>query len=94
MNKRISLLVVLPVLCVASAAIGQERLLDMAANKVITKYQTASCDQLAMQRGAPKTPEQQKVVQFLRNDPTARAAFISRIAAPIANKLFECGLIP
>ncbi len=83
-----------PILCVASVAIGQEMLLDLAANKVITRYQNASCQQLAMQRGAPKTPEQQRVVQFLHNDPTARAAFIDKIAAPIANKLFECGLIP
>ena len=94
MNKRIPLLILVPALCVGGVAIGQEMLLDMAANKVITRYQTASCQQLAMQRGAPKTPEQQRAVQFLHNDPTARAAFINKIAAPIANKLFECGLIP
>jgi hypothetical protein len=94
MNKRIPLLILVPALCLGSVAIGQEMLLDMAANKVITRYQNASCEQLAMQRAAPKTPEQQRAVQFLHNDPTARAAFINKIAAPIANKLFECGLIP
>ena len=30
----------------------------------------------------------------LRNDPQMRAAFIDRVAAPIANKMFECGLLP
>jgi hypothetical protein len=94
MNKRISLLVIAPVLCVAGAAIGQEMLMDMAVNKVITKYQSASCEQLWASRSAPKTPEQMKVVQFLRNDPTARETFINRIAGPVANKLFECGMIP
>jgi len=33
-------------------------------------------------------------VNFLRNDPQARFAFIDKVAAPIANKMFECGMIP
>jgi len=33
-------------------------------------------------------------VQFLKNDPQARTAFLNKVAAPIANKLFECGMIP
>ena len=93
MNKRI-VFVIVPALCVAGVAIGQDMLLDFAANKVITKYQTASCEQLWVQRSEPKTEQEQKVVQFLHNDPTARTAFLNRIAAPIANKLFECGMIP
>jgi hypothetical protein len=28
------------------------------------------------------------------NDPRRRTAFINQVAAPIANKLFECGVIP
>ena len=44
-------------------------ILDMVANKVIQKYQTASCEQLWQQKGQPKSPEEQKAVQFLRNDP-------------------------
>jgi len=32
--------------------------------------------------------------KILRNDPQMRQAFINRAAAPIANKLFECGMIP
>ena len=94
MNKRISLALLASTLCVAGVAIGQEMLLEMAANKVITKYQTASCEQLWVQRSEPKSPQEEKVVQFLHNDPTARAAFLNRIAAPVANKLFECGMIP
>lgn len=66
----------------------------MVADKVIGKYQSATCEQLWQQRGEPKSPEEQRAVQFLRNDPQARTAFIDRVAAPIANKLFECGMIP
>jgi hypothetical protein len=94
MKKRIADLVVAPALCATGWAIGQEILMDMAVKKVIGKYQSASCQQLWAQRSEPKTPEQMKVVQFLRNDPTARETFINRVAGPIANKMFECGMIP
>jgi hypothetical protein len=32
-------------------------------------------------------------VQLLQGDPQMRAAFINKVAAPIANKMFECGMI-
>jgi hypothetical protein len=31
---------------------------------------------------------------MMHEDPQIRAAFIDRVAAPIANKMFECGMIP
>jgi hypothetical protein len=43
---------------------------------------------------APPSPQEIKAVEFLHNDAQMRAAFINKVAAPIANKLFECGLIP
>jgi hypothetical protein len=46
------------------------------------------------QRGQPKSPREQEAVQALRNDPQMRAVFIDKVAAPIANKMFECGLLP
>jgi hypothetical protein len=36
----------------------------------------------------------QKAIQFLKTDPQMRTVFINKVAAPIANKMFECGLIP
>jgi hypothetical protein len=36
---------------------------------------------------------EQELVQKLRSDPQMRAEFINRVAAPIANKMFECGLL-
>ncbi len=94
MNKRVYLLVGVSALCVAGFAGGQGRILDMVANKVIGKYQSASCEQLWQQKGQPKSAEEERVVQFLKNDPQARTAFLNQVAAPIANKMFECGMIP
>ena len=94
MKKRIYLLVGVSALCAAGIAGGQGRIMDMVANKVISKYQSASCEQLWQEKAQPKSQEEQKAVQFLRNDPQARTEFLNRVAAPIANKLFECGMIP
>ena len=71
-------------------------IMDQVANKIIAKYQGSTCEQLWIKKSekAPPTPEEIKVVTFLKNDPQMRAAFINKIAAPIANKMFECGMIP
>ena len=74
----------------------QHPILDKLADKVIQKYQSASCQELHAKKAAntPPTPEEQRAIQFLKNDPQSRIYFINKIAAPIANKLFDCGLIP
>jgi hypothetical protein len=74
----------------------QYPIMDKVANKIIAKYQNSTCNDLYQQRSqkAPPSAEEKKVVDFLHNDPQMRAAFINKVAAPIANKLFECGLIP
>jgi hypothetical protein len=43
---------------------------------------------------APPSAQEQRAIGILRNDPQMRTEFINRIAAPIANKMFECGMIP
>jgi len=80
--------------CGIAAAAAQHPVIDAAANKVIQKYQQASCEQLWQQKNQPKSPEAQRVVQLLQGDPAMRTAFINEVAAPIANKLFDCGMIP
>ena len=74
----------------------QYPVMDAVANKVIAKYQGSSCEQLWIKKSekAPPTPEEVKAITFLKSDPQMRAAFINKIAAPIANKMFECGMIP
>ena len=61
---------------------------------MIRKYESATCEQLWQQKGQPKSPEEQRAVQFLQNDPQARRAFLNKVAGPIANKMFSCGMIP
>jgi hypothetical protein len=74
----------------------QYPLLNMAANKVIQKYQTSTCEQLWIRKSqnAPPGAEEQKFLQFLHSDPQMRTVFINKVAAPIVNKMFECGMIP
>ena len=92
--------VLLLVLFYAGIASAQESypIMDKVAQKVIQKYQSSSCEELAMQRSHPPTGQkaqmEQRVIELLHNDPQLRQAFIDRVAAPIANKLFECGMIP
>jgi len=79
----------------ASAQYGQQHpLIDRLANRVIEKYQNSSCQQLAQQRHEPHSPMEEQAIQNLRSDPQLSQLFINKVAAPIANKLFECGLIP
>lgn len=73
-------------------------ILDQIASKVIQKYQQATCEQLWQERAQkgkkPESPMEQKALEMLKADSQMRAAFINKIAAPIANKMFECGMIP
>lgn len=76
----------------------QYPVMERVAEKVIQKYQTSSCEQLAAERAHPpggrKAEMEERVVRLLHEDPQLREAFLNRVAAPIANKLFECGIIP
>ena len=94
MTKRLLPLAMALTLLAAGIAAAQYPMLDMAANHVIQKYQQATCEQLWEQKGKPKSPREQEIIQFLRSDPQMRAEFINRIAGPVANKMFECGMLP
>jgi hypothetical protein len=69
-------------------------IMDRVADKVIQKYQNSTCEQLWQEKGQSKPPMEQELVQMLQGDPQMRAAFLNKVAAPIANKMFECGMIP
>jgi len=87
---------VLTLLYLSVAGAQQYPILDKVADKFIQKYQTASCQQLYEQKAEkkPPTPQEQKAIELLHSGPQMRAAFVNRVAAPIANKMFECGMIP
>src|SRR5512139_4185722 len=82
----------------AGIAYAQFPVMDMVANKVIQKYQTSTCEQLWQERaqgqGKPKPEMEQRAMKLLREDPQMRQAFFDKVAGPIVNKMFECGMIP
>jgi hypothetical protein len=94
MTKRLYLFGLVPALFFVSVAAAQEYpLMNMIADRVIQKYQQANCEQLWKQKGQ-KTDEEKNLIQLLRDDPQMRTTFINKVAAPIANKMFDCGLLP
>ena len=76
----------------------QYPIVDAIANRIVQKYQTSTCQQLwqerAQAKNKPKPPQEQEAISILHNDSQMRAEFINKIAAPVANKMFECGMIP
>jgi hypothetical protein len=98
MKRNTWMLAALPALVFAGVALAQYPIMDRVADRVVQKYQSATCEQLwqekAAARGKPKPPEEQRAIEFLRQDAAMRAAFFNRISAPIVNKMFECGMIP
>ena len=105
MKKRALVLVLVPALWLVSAAPQAQQpapqqypLADMLAQKIIDKYTNSTCVQLATQKSekpaGEKAAMEQRVIAALKADPQMRTYFINKIAAPIANKMFECGMIP
>jgi len=89
------LFALLPALLFAGVAAAQQYpLMDMMADRVIQRYREASCEQLWERRGKPKPEEEKNLIELMRGDPQMRTAFINKIAAPVANKMFECGMVP
>ena len=76
----------------------QYPVMEEIAKRAIQKYQASSCAQLWAEKGQAPTAEQmqkqEKAIQLLRQDPAMRKAFLDIVAGPIANKMFECGMIP
>ena len=98
MHKRSWMFVVVAASVVAGVAYAQYPIMDRVADKVIQKYQTATCQQLwqekAQGQGQPKPEMEQRAIQALKSDPQMRQAFFNKVSAPIVNKMFECGMIP
>jgi hypothetical protein len=102
MNK----LPVLSIACLALAvsaastayAQASHPMADQLAEKVVQKYRTSSCADLARERQTPpsakKAQMEGRAGQLLREDPQLRAAFVAKVAAPIADKMIVCGFIP
>jgi hypothetical protein len=97
-NKPLFAAAAVAAIAAAGMAYAQFPIMDMVANKVIQKYQTSTCEQLWQERaqgqGKPKPEMEQRAMNLLREDPQMRQAFFDKVAGPIVNKMFECGMIP
>jgi ABC-type Fe2+-enterobactin transport system substrate-binding protein len=96
--RRLALAFSLSCVGYGAAHAQQYPLLDKLAQHVVEKYQNSSCQQLAAERGQRPTGRKEaaehRAVEMLHSDANMRNEFMNRVAAPIANKLFECGMIP
>ncbi len=102
MLKRLAVpLLILVVLHVASATAQQPQQypgLDKIADRIIQKYATTPCEQLAQMKSEKPSGEkaemEQPAMAMLKQDPKMRQYFLNKVAGPIANKMFDCGMIP
>jgi len=94
MIKRSTLVVAVAAAAYAGYALAQYPILDRIAEKVIAKYQNSSCEQLWLAKGKPHSAEEQRMVEILRTDPQMQKHFLDKVAGPIVNKMFTCGMIP
>ncbi len=95
MSKSLFAAMAASTLIVAGAATAQTgMLLDYAADQMVQKFQKSTCAELKAKKNTPQTDKEKAAAEFLRNDSQARAAFVNKVAAPVLNKMFECGMIP
>jgi hypothetical protein len=96
MSRSIAIAGLATVLVGAGVSTGhaQGMLLDFIADRVIQHYQTATCEQLQQDKAEGPSEMDKLALDFLRDDKQARVAFIDKIAATVANKMFQCGMFP
>ncbi len=94
MIARSMTLIAVLVLFAGSVCAQDYPILNMVADRVINKYQSATCEQVWQDKEKPKGEMEQTLIQMLRENPQMRQVFINKVAATVANKMFECGLVP
>jgi len=82
----------------ASAQQPSYPIADQLAAKLVAKYNSASCADLAAERAAPASAQKDaikdRVGGMLRSDPGMRADFVNKVAPTLVNKMIVCGFIP
>jgi len=97
MNKSSLMFLLVTAIVMAGSARADYPIVDNVANRIIQKYQTATCQQLweeKAQGSKPKSEMEQHAIQMLREDAGMRAEFFGKVSTPIVTKMFECGMIP
>jgi predicted methyltransferase len=93
-KKSIGLTLFILTSIVAGVVAAQGMLQDYAADQMIEKFQNATCEQLKAKKTEPPSEKEKAAMEFMRNDDQAREIFVKKVAAPVMNKMFECGMIP
>ncbi|MDM7953706.1 MAG: hypothetical protein QUV07_10910 [Cyanobium sp. CZS 25K] len=78
----------------AAPAQAEYPVVNLVATRVIERYQNSTCEQLRAARSERRGSQEQRVFDLLNDDPQMRQAFFNKIAAPVMNKMFTCGMIP
>ncbi|MGF1528687.1 MAG: hypothetical protein ACFCBW_18105 [Candidatus Competibacterales bacterium] len=84
----------------APAQAQNPQMIDRLADRIVSRYQTSSCDELRQQQGSGESQPamaqkiMQRVMTTLRQDPQARAQFVNKVAAPVMDKMIACGMFP
>jgi hypothetical protein len=95
MIKRVYLFTLGAAFPAGGVAVAQQfPILDKVAGRVVQEYQSSTCEQLWAKKGQKPRMGEEMVIERLKSDPAMRTEFLNRVAAPIANKMFECGMIP
>ena len=90
-----SMILVVVLFLFAGAAVAQEYpMLNMVADRVNEKYRSATCEQVWQDKEKPKGEMEKNLIRMLQENPQMRQVFIDKVAATVANKMFECGLVP
>lgn len=83
---------------------SQEALVDTVANLAIDKFQNASCEELSQMQPSsetssaassdPQAAMKEQAIAILKQNPEVREQFLNKVAPAIANKMFDCNIIP
>jgi hypothetical protein len=87
-------IVLILVVVVGGAWVSRGKAVDFAADEVVKKFSSLSCEQLAAAKNEPPGMVKKVAIGLMHDDAKVREAFIDRVAAPVLNKMIECGLAP
>lgn len=73
----------------------EDRIIDSAANTIVSQIQSESCaDFAASLRKTKSGGSNSRTSRAMKNNPAARTRFINKVAGPLVNKMIDCDLLP
>lgn len=84
----------------ASAQVREQiknRMVDDAANQLVTTIQGDSCPEFASmlkQRKSGGGSNSNRASGMMKQDPAMRARFVNKVAGPLVNKMIDCDMLP